>query len=378
MKSYTSFAKIFALGAVVFIVPGVLFAADFRSGEQVTIGTTETVVGDLYLAGGTLSSAGSVEGDVYAGGGTVIVSGAVKQDVVIGGGTISVLADVGDDVRIGGGTIAVQGSVAGDVVIGGGDITVSSARIGGDVLIGGGSIHLESAVEGNIKIAGGDVYINGPVKGDVNIQANTVTLGSKAVIAGNLKYRASSEATMEEGATVLGTTTYEPAPQKNNGAFFSALISAAALLKLFMLIVGALFFGLLLRRFTSTVVVTAYTRPLIEIGRGFVFLVVAPIVSILLLVTLVGIPLGVLGLFSYIAILIVGCCIAPIVLGSWLYRWYTKGELEVHWKSILLGVVTYFIIGIVPIVGGLVQFALMLLTLGAIVNIKWTALKEWR
>ena len=67
------------------------------------------------------------------------------------------------------------------------------------------------------------------------------------------------------------------------------------------------------------------------------------------------------------------------MVGSIVHKWIFKPtEYEVSWKTVLLGVVVVAILKIVPIVGWLVFFAAFLLTAGAVVNIKWGALKEWR
>ncbi len=378
MKKYTPFVRTFALVALLFGVPALLFAADFRSGDQVSVKSTETVAEDLYMAGGTITSAGSVTGDLYAGGGTVLISGAVSEDLVAGGGTVTVLGPVGDDVRIGGGTVLIQGTVGGDAVVGGGQIHLTGSRIEGDVLMGGGSIRIDASVGGDVKIGGDEVYINAPVAGNVEVHAEKLTLGSEARIAGNLKYRSPKEATLEAGATVVGTTTYEPAKDRDGRAMAAAFLSALALAKLCMLLAGAFFFALVFRRFAEAVTKTAALRPLLEIGRGFVFLIVAPVLSVLLLVTIVGMPLGLLGLLSYGALMIVSCLVAPIVLGSLLYQWFSKKEREINWKTVLIGVFAVFLLGFIPILGGLINFILVLLTLGAVVKIKWDLIKEWR
>src|SRR3989344_2506651 len=45
---------------------------------------------------------------------------------------------------------------------------------------------------------------------------------------------------------------------------------------------------------------------------------------------------------------------------------------------VLLGAVVYFVVGLVPFVGSLVCFVLLLISLGAAMSIKFEAIKEWR
>ncbi len=48
-------------------------AADFRSGNEVTVASGEVINDDLYVAGGNLRIDGTVNGDLLAAGGTVTI-----------------------------------------------------------------------------------------------------------------------------------------------------------------------------------------------------------------------------------------------------------------------------------------------------------------
>ncbi|PIR83649.1 hypothetical protein COU18_03125 [Candidatus Kaiserbacteria bacterium CG10_big_fil_rev_8_21_14_0_10_51_14] len=362
-------------------VPIAAFAAEFRTGDQPSLPAGEVVNEDLYMVGGNVTSAGSVRGDLIAGGGTVIVNGAVSSDLLVGGGNVTILGDVGDDVRVAGGNILIQGSVGGDVVVGGGQVNLSGSRIGGDVAVGGGMVRLDAPVSGDVRIAGGQVNINSTVNGNVEIHAEEVTLGPKAVIHGNLTYSATKEVILEEGAIVRGETNFTEQPDVRSAAKAGLLALASFLFvsKFLMMLVGAFTMWLMFRRFSVELVQTAAAKPLPIMGRGLIFLIVTPIVSVALLFTIVGIPLGAVGLLAFAAAMIAVSLASPIVLGSIVHTWIFKpAQYEISWKTILLGVVLYFLIGLIPFIGGLALFALLLLVLGAAMKIKWDAAKEWR
>ena len=370
----------FLLGALM-IVPVVALAAEFRAAEQISLPATQSIKDDLYIAGGAVTSAGNVSGDVVAGGGNVLVSGTVGADLTAAGGTVTVLADVADDVRVAGGNILIQGKVGDDLLVGGGQIQVGGSGIGGDVAIGGGTVRIEAPVGGSIKIGGGEVYLNAPVGGNVEFMGDTLTLGSGAVISGNLIYSAPKKATIEEGAVVRGETKYTESKDARGAAKsgLAAILSLALLGTLLSQFACALLFGLVFRRYTMMLVENAVTRPLLEIGRGLVVLIVLPVASILLFFTLIGVPLGVLGLLSLVVILLCAWIMVPIILGSIVYRKLSKSlAYEVSWKTILLGTALYVLLGLVPIIGGLAQFALILLTLGVMLKLKWDIAKDWR
>jgi hypothetical protein len=376
----TTRAALAALTALL-ALPLFVHAAEFVTGDQPSVGSGVAINDDLYLFGGNVSMSGDITGDLIAGGGSVLVSGDVTEDIAVGGGNVTILGSVGDDLRVGGGNVVVNGPVGGDVLVGGGQVQLAGGSIGGDVAVGAGTLRLESPVAGDVLVGGGDVYINSSIAGNVRVEAEKVTLGSGASIGGTLTYAAASEVVMEEGATVAGEIVRQeraarggPTAGKAAGIFTLALLG-----KLLMTLVGALALGLFFRRFATEMVQRGAARPLLEMGRGLIFLIVTPIVGIILLVTVIGIPLGIIVLLGYALILVATCFLASIVLGSLVDKWVRKPmEYRVTWQNITVGAILYTLLSLVPIVGWLAQFALVLLALGALLQLKWSVAKEWR
>lgn len=370
------------IGAASFllVLPIVAFAAEFRTGDQPSLASGQTVQDDLYMAGGNVTSAGSVRGDLVIAAGSVLVSGPVSGDLMVGGGNVTILGEVTDDVRIGAGNVTVQGVVRGDVLAGGGQVNLTGTRIDGDVAVGGGSIRIDAAVGGDLKIGGGEVYLNAPVAGNVEIEAEELTLGPRAAIAGDLWYRATSAATMEEGATVRGETLFEERAGRDEAkALFAGIITAWVIAKFFMILTGALLLAYIFRRYSRELVATAATQPLAELVRGIVVAIVFPILSIILLMTVIGIPLGAIGLLAFAMLIIFVSLASPIVLGSIVHKmiWKPAGY-EVNWKTVLLGVALYMLACLIPFIGYLAITILKAITLGAALNIKWSVAKDWR
>ena len=373
-----------ALLISVLIIPVVAFAADVRTGNSPTLVQSETTKGDLYLIGANTTSAGKVNGDLVAAGGTIAVSGPVSQDLIVGGGSITVIADIGDDARIGGGNILLKGKVGNDVLIGGGQTQISGGGVGGDVLWGGGALQVTAPVGGNMRLSGGEVVINSRVRGNVEFKGGKLTLGKDAIIEGNLDYTAQSEAVLETGAVVRGKTTFEQ--QKAATSTFPisttsilAILSVFILIKFLAMLAFALVLGLVFKRYTQTFVRNAMAQPLLEMGRGLIVLVVLPIASIIALVTLIGIPFGILGLLAFAILMLVSCAFASIVVGSLVHKWMFKSaEYQATWQTILLGVVVFTLLGSIPLVGSVAKFLLVLLALGSIMKIKWDVAKGWR
>lgn len=369
----------YGLAAVLFIVPLVSFSADFRVGEQPSVKANEHVPNDVYMAGGSVSTAGSVEGDLVAAGGSILVSGNVGADVMVAGGNVTILSNIADDVRAAGGNIVIQGRVAGDVIVGGGQVTLGGPGIGKDVVIGGGNVRIDAPIGGSLRVGGGNIYINAPITGNVIIDADKVTLGSSAVINGNVTYKARDEMKREDGAVVNGKVSFEPSARKQiSPALISGLVPLWVLGRFLVLLACALVIGLVFRRYSKEVVAKAYEQPMLELGRGLLVFAALPVLSAIMFVTILGIPFGATGLAGFAVLSIFAWIVSPIIAGSVAYRYFFKHELAVNWKTILLGAFLFELAGAVPFIGNLAQYLMILISLGAIFAIKWRVLKEWR
>ena len=375
MKTFVgSLALMVLLGA-----PIAALAADYRVGQQPTLPSSQTITGNEYLAGGTVTSAGAVSGDVVAAGGNLGISGAVGGDVLAAGGNVTISSSVGGDVRFAGGNISVQGKVNGDVIAAGGSVALSGPGVGGDAALAGGSVDISAPVSGSVRVGGGKVYIDGPITGDVIINAVTLTLGSNADIQGSLTYTATKELTKESGAQVRGEVHFtQRAPRSEEAAIAATVFSVWVFGKFLALLVCALVAGLVFARFSREIVERVVREPLTHFGVGLLTLAALPVISVLLFATLVGIPLGVLGLLSFAVVMLVSWLFTPIVVGSVVYHFFSKRDWVNSWFTILIGAFVYSILGLIPFVGWLLQLILLLLSLGAIVSVLWVGLRGWR
>lgn len=371
--------KLLGVACVVLLVPFISQALELRASDQASLGAQEKIVGDLYIAGGSVTSSGSVAGDLVTAGGSVLLNGEVKGDILASGGTVTILGKVLDDVRVFGGNVIITSDVAGDVIAAGGNVHISG-KVGGDVLIAGGAVRLDAPVAGSVRIAGGDVTINSAIVGNVEVQSDKLTLGSGAKITGDLSYHAATKAQMDNGAIVSGETAYTPRVNVREGLKQGviAFLSLWFVLKFLMLLVGAMAFGLFFKKYWDELTKRSLAAPMPEFVTGLVTVIVLPIISAVLIATVVGMPLGFLGFLIFFAMMVFGGLIAPVILGNMLSIWLFKKSGETSWKTILLGVVVFYIAGFIPFVGWLARTFFLLLAIGAALRFKWGIAKEWR
>jgi cytoskeletal protein CcmA (bactofilin family) len=346
-------------------------AAEFKAGEAYALQKSETVFNDLYAAGGTVVIAGDVEGDLTAAGGDITVTGRVAQDAILAGGSVSLSGILGDDLRAAGGRIQVTGKVGGDAVVAGGQVYfVSGSSVAGDMIVSGGGVIADAAVGGRVKIVAREVTVNGPVAGDVHITADRIVIGKKTLISGNFTYKSRKEAEIKAGAVIKGETAFErmeaPSHRVRTGAFLAAWTVGRYL----MLLTAALIAVLLFKRLSQGVVERALGRFGRELLTGFIVLIVVPAAVLLCFITVIGVPIGLAGLFAYFLLFILSSVYAGVVVGSLIQKALLKRpSLEASWKTALIGVTVYTVAGLIPFLGWLFKFAFFLAALGVMSRI---------
>lgn len=349
-------------------------AATFYGADVVTIGSAATTTGDVYGGGGTVSVVGAVAGDVVAGGGTVTVQGPVSQDVIVGGGTVMVLGAVGDDIRVAGGNVTIGGTVAGDVIAMGGTVHIlQSATIGGDVVLLGGVMALEGAAAGRVYARGGELTINSAVGGGVDAMVENVTIGSLARITGGVTYTAPQEMTRAEGAQIEGAVAYTPvterAAEKRDGAGgFFAFFSIMAFIKIIGLTILALIILWLFKHLAVEVSEEALARPALNGLLGFATMIVVPIALVLIMMTILGLFVGITGFVLYMALLLVAGALTMILAGALLSLMISR-TMCVNWKWTLLGAVVLYLVALIPFVGWFITFIIYFITLGSFIRV---------
>ena len=370
-----------AVALLVAVPVAAVNAARFEQGEMVSISNTETVTQNFYGAGGQVNFSTSAQKDLLLAGGKIIVNGEVWGDAYGAGGSVDILNDVRGDVRVAGGQVTISGKVGGDVIAAGGSVTLlPGSTVSGDVVVAGGKVTIGGAVSGQTKIYGGDVTLNSLLAGPVTVRAgNMVTFGQNASIGSTLEYSAPTEATVLEGAKLGDEVTFTksemPVSNKDIGKILFTLASVFIIIKLLATALTSVVVVSVFKTFSMRVVQTTLARFWHMVLLGLGVLVAGPVLIVLLMVTGVGVYLGlIVGAVYALALLFAGVYLS-ITTGAYVAKLSTK-EVRVSWKWTLVGVAAVFVVSLVPLVGWIPVFVVYLASIGTLVTNQWAELKE--
>lgn len=352
-------------------------AAEFRlatkEGENITISQDETVR-NLYAAGNAVSINGTVEKSLYAAGSTVTINSNVENDLNVGGFSVVIKGDVGGSIHAGGMNVLIEGKVADDVFVGGGNVTLTqTASIGGDLIAGAGVITIQSPISGNIYLGAGQATINSKVDGKIIAQVDDLTIGSQAQIADQITYTSPKEATVAQGAQITQNIIFQQKLQAEKSKAIASpklimkLISIGFLFKILASITVALALVYLFGDLLKNLVKESLTNFWPNLGTGFAVLFLTPILAFILLITLIASLLAGLTMMTYVLMVLISIPLASISFGSWLMKFFKKqSQYEVNWKTVVLGVIAMSAVILLPLVGWLIMFIFMLISLGSL------------
>ena len=103
-----------------------------------------------------------------------------------------------------------------------------------------------------------------------------------------------------------------------------------------------------------------------EAGRGFVILFIAPVAIIISFVTIIGISLGLIALFVYLALIFIAAIISVLLFAQLALKYVFKKEnYELNWWVVILAVVALGVINLIPVAGWLFTLVLVLAALGS-------------
>ena len=316
---------------------------------------------------------------------TPLFVGVAAADERVGGTIVVDEGETVDALQATGGSVVVRGTVNGDLEAFAGSVNVAeSGTVTGDVTGAAGSVRIAGTVEGGLDVGAGslDITETGVVRGDVNAGAGSFTFagtvdGSARVGAGSISLSSTAQVgsdfvydgdiVVADGATISGELREDPDIAASPFSDFPSI--PGWVFTLYSLLLTVLVGAILLVAFpgaSETVAAGPIDRPLRTLGAGFAALVGVPMLSVLLFVTVVGIPIGILAIFLYVLLVLVAFVLGEYAVGAWLL---SLADRQNRWLALLVGVAAVYAVGRVQILGGLVEFLVLLVGLGGVATI---------
>ncbi|MEI7885250.1 MAG: polymer-forming cytoskeletal protein [Clostridia bacterium] len=356
------------------LLPTIIFGAVGANQQNTSIlDAGKTLNGMGFFADTIVRVDGNVEGTVFATGQNVIINGNIKGDLFLTAQTVDINGNVSGNIYCAGQDISLKSKTSGDVFLAGRNITIGQeAIIGRDLVATGTTTVLDGSIERDFTGNFADISINGSIGRDVELGANNISILPSAIIKGDFLYKSGQQAAIATGSKIGGKTDWklaEPKAEKNvvtpMKKVVNMLLSFAS--SLFLWFIIKLWKPSFWKRTSEKITV----QPLKTIGMGAIALIMTPILTILLMVTVIGIPVGILLFIAYAVALYLSKIIVAVFLGSWLAKRFAWPEIHRGVWLVLLGLLILAVLGLVPILQIIVWLLCVFTGLGAIVAVNY-------
>lgn len=260
-------------------------------------------------------------------------------------------------------SIKINGAIKGNLMAIADTIIVgTNAVIHGDTVLVGNSVVLEGQIDGDARInALRIINFSGTIKGNTQVSSQKILFDQKAQLLGDLNYTAPEELFFRDGV-VGGAVMRTEAPSP---------FSANRLRKILISFLAAIVVGLpFIALFPMTVAMASgliRKSPMKCIWFGFIGVVLLPMIGLMAISSQISIPLGTLIFGAWGTLIYLSRIISALVLGTLILRSgnSTVGKVLL---SMTVGLAIVYMSSIVPsLVGILIQMIFLLLGMGSLI-----------
>jgi len=260
-----------------------------------------------------------------------------------------------------------------DKIVTGGIFTLGSGEtLDGSLIIFGGVVTLEtdSKVKGDVVLVGGTVTIDGIVEGDASLESNLTTVAAALNRDVNAKVAGQVITGIQVPFKFSGFRGIQPSNLPDIQAQISPLWSVMwFLFSTFLWAALAALLVMFLPNPTTRTAQAIFTQPLLAGGLGLFTAVVAPLLLIAVAITIIGIPISLLGVLILVIAWVLGFVAVGLEIGQRIGKTFSR-----DWPLAVAAGVGTFVLALVvngvdvllPCIGWMVPALVGILAVGGV------------
>ena len=254
----------------------------------------------------------------------------------------------------------------------------SGETLNHDLTVVGGTAELEKdfVVNGDVAIIGGSLSVNGEVTGDVSAMGGVVSVGDTAVVRGNVQSlgatisrseKATIQGTIGTGRPTIRLPWSDRTPVRDGVNFIWNMVTP--IFQAFALAALAVLVSLFALRPMERVGDAMLGQPFLAGGIGLLSAVVLPVLLVIISITVILLPVGLLGLLILALAFIFGWIAAGLITGERIAQALKQtwsGPVAAGVGSLVLSLAAS-LIGAIDCIGWVAPFLISVIGLGGVV-----------
>lgn len=330
----------------------------------------QTVSNEVWIVAESVNLRGEARDDVFALADRIELAGDLGNDVWAAGDEVVFTGQAGDHGRFFGRRVEVGGKIGSSLTAAGSSIQLGKdSSVKGDALLAGESVVVEGQIGGQTRVMASSATIGGKLAGRLRIIAEDIVVMPGAEIRGDLVYTSPKELFLDEKVKLGGQLIRKEAPAAAMPApqpTARQTVGVQVFLYLCALVVAVPFMAAF-PQFTGRAVRCVRRSPWKSLFAGFAALCLMPMLAFFALLTVVGIPFGVLLLMTYVILIYLAKLVPALALGGVLLRRGGPQSFGRALTALAFGLVLVYVAAAIPAAGSLAGFVVVLLGLGAMI-----------
>lgn len=326
---------------------------------------------DADLSSDASSSEASTNHDVYLTEKDVKIadSETINGNAFVIGETVTINGQIGGDLFVIANTLNIDGGqIFGNVFALANNVTLNGLIYDLYAVCNNLTMSYDGVAYRDLKVTCSTATINGVIGKNINIKAGqSLELQSDCLVYGDLNYSAPNEIEIAEGV-VTGSVNYEKlsvvsSNQNNVMDYVLALLATLV----YTLVVWSLL-SKFAPKFYGKITEMKPKKMLMSILIGLLTIIVVPLVAFLLLITVVGVPVAFALLGIYMLIISIAFALVSISLASKLAKKATALAKFNNLFAVIIVAIVLWALGQIPYVCGVVTLLVTLCGLGMFIS----------
>lgn len=351
---------------------------------------------DVFISGNSIRFQSQVTGDLIGASQELVFSGTCDGNINWASRWLTINGSVDGSLRGFAQTIDINAPIGRNLLAFAQNITIGpSTYISRDAYLFGEEIIFKGNTDNLLHIKGDKVVIAGNIGGDLNISANQIEIKPSTTIEGDLIYESYEKIKFEESVHIAGKVDWTELEKEDKESayhafqpinfmlimyliinfFFSLIVLLLTLLLGNKILIPLMYLtilvsGLVIVSINKSMALKAVKviqeRFMVALGLGILLILLFPIAAFLATLTIVGIPLGIIIVFTFGIFSFAGAVYSAQYVGIYIGRLLKIERQPSSAIYSIIGIIFLATLILIPIIGWLVAFLTLALGLGSL------------
>ncbi len=343
-------------------------ASSFKNQGVVIINADEVVTSNFYVIANEILIDGKIAGDLIAVAKNIKINGEIAGDLIAVASEIEINGRIEGNSRIIFNNFNLNGFIGKNINALGENLSLNKESfVGWDLLSSTRGLFLGGLINGNVNVSAENILLDTKINKNskIKLEGNNqnLTISPETIIGGNFIYSAQNEIKINNEENFQGEiefNKYSASKKRSNKNSNNLIFSILAAL------VMSIFLVYVLKGLKSGVIKNLNEFNKKDLLPALLFLILTPIASVLIFITLIGIPLSLLIFITYFITIYLSKIISAIFITELLFDKFGKNKH--YFLFLFLGVSGSWLIFSLPILGNIVSVVATIFGLSALIK----------